>query len=75
MGTLAAGARVNVGLRCFYEQFLARVSAGRNMERDAVHQVAQGRVWTGVQAKERGLVDELGGLDAERQVAPAVAKD
>jgi protease-4 len=46
-----------------YEAFLARVAAGRDMERDAVHEVAQGRVWTGVDAKERGLVDELGGLD------------
>jgi protease-4 len=46
-----------------YEQFLARVSAGRGMERDAVHEVAQGRVWTGVAAKEQGLVDEIGGLD------------
>jgi protease-4 len=33
------------------------------MDRDAVHEIAQGRVWTGAQAKERGLVDELGGLD------------
>ena len=33
------------------------------MERDEVHEVAQGRVWTGTQALERGLVDELGGLE------------
>jgi len=46
-----------------YEQFLARVSQGRDMERDAVHEVAQGRVWTGAAAKERGLVDEIGGLE------------
>ncbi len=61
-------------LSSFYEQFLARVSAGRNMERDAVHQVAQGRVWTGVQAKERGLVDELGGLDMAIAAARDLAK-
>lgn len=47
----------------FYEVFLGRVSDGREMDRDAVHEVAQGRVWTGTQALERGLVDELGGLD------------
>jgi protease-4 len=47
----------------FYETFLARVAEGRKMDRDAVHTVAQGRVWTGQQALERGLVDELGGLD------------
>lgn len=47
-----------------YEQFLAHVAAGRGMERDAVHEIAQGRVWTGQDAKARGLVDEIGGLDA-----------
>jgi protease-4 len=47
----------------FYEVFLSRVGEGRGMDRDAVHAVAQGRVWTGTQAMERGLVDELGGLD------------
>ena len=41
------------------------------MTRDAVHELAQGRVWTGRQAEARGLVDELGGLDR----AVAVAKD
>jgi protease-4 len=46
-----------------YEQFLDRVAKGRGMQRDAVHEIAQGRVWTGVAAKERGLVDELGGLE------------
>lgn len=46
-----------------YEAFLARVAAGRDMQRDAVHEIAQGRVWTGADAKQRGLVDELGGLE------------
>ncbi|MGC4093569.1 MAG: signal peptide peptidase SppA [Polyangiaceae bacterium] len=46
----------------FYEQFLARVSKGRKLSRDAVDAVAQGRVWTGEQALSRHLVDELGGL-------------
>jgi protease-4 len=50
-------------LNDFYETFLGRVAEGRKMDRDAVHAVAQGRVWTGQQALERGLVDELGGLD------------
>ncbi len=57
-------ARFREFLETFYDIFLARVAEGRKMERDAVHAVAQGRVWTGTQAKERGLVDELGGLDA-----------
>jgi len=46
----------------FYERFLAKVAAGRDMTRDQVHAVAQGRVWTGQQGLARGLVDEVGGL-------------
>lgn len=47
----------------FYQTFLARVAEGRKLEVAQVHEVAQGRVWSGRQALERGLVDELGGLD------------
>jgi len=46
-----------------YEQFLNRVSISRDMTRDEVDAIGGGRVWTGHQAKEHGLVDELGGLD------------
>ncbi|MDO4727766.1 MAG: signal peptide peptidase SppA [Bacteroidota bacterium] len=46
-----------------YDTFLDRVSKGRGMTVEEVHQIAQGRVWTGVQAKEIGLVDEIGGLE------------
>jgi protease-4 len=60
-------------LETFYETFLARVAAGREMERDAVHEVAQGRVWTGEQALERGLVDEIGGLDVALAKAAELA--
>jgi protease-4 len=45
-----------------YELFVERVSSGREMSVEDVDRVAQGRVWTGVQAHEVGLVDELGGL-------------
>jgi protease-4 len=45
-----------------YRDFIAVVAAGRDMDAAAVDAVAQGRVWTGAQAVERGLVDELGGL-------------
>jgi protease-4 len=47
----------------FYQTFLQRVADGRKLEVARVHEVAQGRVWSGRQALERGLVDELGGLD------------
>jgi protease-4 len=43
-----------------YERFLERICVGRGMSREAVAAVAEGRVWTGRQARERGLVDRLG---------------
>lgn len=46
-----------------YDAFLSRVSEGRKMPIDDVRKIAKGRAWTGEQAKEIGLVDELGGLD------------
>ena len=61
-------------LTSFYEVFLSRVGEGRKMDREAVHAVAQGRVWTGAQAKERGLVDELGGLDVALRKAEELAE-
>jgi protease-4 len=45
-----------------YEQFLARAAEGRGLTRDEVDAVGKGRVWTGRQAKDLKLVDELGGL-------------
>ncbi|HTV13005.1 MAG TPA: signal peptide peptidase SppA [Acidimicrobiales bacterium] len=52
-----------------YDDFVAKVAAGRSMPADAVHEVAKGRVWTGADARERGLVDELGGLERAAAVA------
>jgi protease-4 len=46
----------------FYDDFVARVAAGRGLSTEEVDAVARGRVWTGADAAERGLVDELGGL-------------
>ncbi|MBN2655644.1 MAG: signal peptide peptidase SppA [Spirochaetales bacterium] len=56
-----------------YRQFLGYVSLNRNMAIDDVDAVAQGRVWSGLQARELGLVDELGGLDQAVQSAAALA--
>ena len=56
-----------------YERFLQVVVDGRAMNRDAVHAVGQGRIWTGRQAVERGLVDELGGLRHAIDLAKARA--
>lgn len=52
-----------------YEDFLARVSSGRSMTRDEVDAIAQGRVWSGRDAKRLGLVDELGSLDQAIEAA------
>lgn len=47
-----------------YDEFIRKVAEGRNLPRDYVEEIAQGRVWSGIEARELGLVDELGGLDA-----------
>jgi len=52
-----------------YDTFLSRVAEGRKMTKEQVHEVAQGRVWTGIMAKEVGLVDELGGLEKAIEIA------
>ena len=57
-----------------YETFTGRVAMGRKMKIEDVTAIAEGRVWTGEQAKERGLVDQLGNLDAAIKVAAKLAK-
>ena len=47
----------------FYQDFISRVAGGRNLSNEEVDKVGRGRVWTGAQALERKLVDQLGGLD------------
>jgi protease-4 len=54
--------RLQLWLDRVYEDFTAKVAAHRGLSREQVHDVARGRVWTGADAAERGLVDELGGL-------------
>ena len=63
-------AKLREHLRFFYEKlFLPRVAQGRGLSPEAVEEVARGRVWTGRQGKERGLVDELGDLEAAIRLA------
>lgn len=47
-----------------YGEFVGKVVESRGLKREVVEEIAQGRVWSGVEAKKLGLVDELGGLDA-----------
>lgn len=56
-----------------YDDFTEKVAAGRSMTRAAVHEVARGRVWSGSDALDRGLIDDLGGFDAALRHAREVA--
>jgi protease-4 len=57
-----------------YNLFLSKVAQGRKLPEQKVAEIAQGRVWSGVAAKDLGLVDEIGGLDAAIQYAAKQAK-
>jgi protease-4 len=56
-----------------YGEFIARVARGRKLSPERVREIAQGRVWTGVQARELGLVDEIGGFYQAVDKAKALA--
>ena len=58
----------------YYQDFVPKVAKGRKKDAQSVDSVGQGRVWTGAQAKERGLVDDFGGLDKAIEVAKELAK-
>lgn len=57
-----------------YDMFVTRVAAGRNMDENTVRKIAEGRVWTGQQAAQNGLVDVIGGLDVAISTAKSLAK-
>ncbi|HKP47213.1 MAG TPA: signal peptide peptidase SppA [Pyrinomonadaceae bacterium] len=59
--------------RTYYEDFVPKVARGRNKSAEYIDSIAQGRVWTGAQGRERGLVDEFGGLDHAVEVAKQLA--
>jgi protease-4 len=52
-----------------YDAFTSKAAMGRNMSQDELKRIASGRVWTGEQAKENGLVDILGGLNEAIDIA------
>ena len=57
-----------------YDDFISKVGKGRGKEKTYIDSIGQGRVWTGSQGKERGLVDEYGGLDKAIEIAKQLAK-
>jgi len=54
---------INESVSDIYDAFTQRVAEGRNMSRERVEELARGRVWTGADALENGLIDEIGDLD------------
>jgi protease-4 len=62
-------AKVQQGMEDFYYRFVENAARSRHMTVEKLNEIAQGRVWTGRQAREVGLVDDLGGLDRALAVA------
>ena len=62
--TAAESELIRASIDASYQRFLDVVAEGRGLQRDAVHQAGQGRVWSGAQAAELHLVDQLGGFSA-----------
>jgi protease IV len=60
---------VDAWLDHIYADFTGKVAAGRGLSAERVHELARGRVWTGADARERELVDELGGIDKAADIA------
>jgi protease-4 len=67
-------AKLDEQLRAFYDQFIEKVAASRHKTPGQIDAIAQGRVWTGRQAKDLGLVDALGGLEKAVAIAKERAK-
>jgi protease-4 len=65
--------RLEATLDSIYEDFKALVAEGRSLDPAAVEELAKGRIWTGTQALDRGLVDALGGMDRALELAREVA--
>ncbi len=60
--------------KTYYEDFIPKVAKGRSKDTVYIDSIGQGRVWTGAQGKDNGLVDEFGGLDRAVEVAKELAK-
>jgi protease IV len=67
-------AKIQEQMQATYDTFVEKAAQGRNTTPEKIDAIAQGRVWTGAQAKTLGLVDELGGLQRALAVAKQRAK-
>ncbi len=61
--------RINTWRDAIYRDFTEKVASGRRMTVQQVHEIARGRVWTGADAAQNGLVDELGGMAVAAEIA------
>jgi protease-4 len=68
------GRMIQANVNKTYELFVKRCADGRDMRPTAIKKIAEGRVWSGIQAKELGLVDELGGLNEAIAIAQEKAE-
>lgn len=66
-------AKLEASLDAIYADFTSKVAEGRKMPLDKVREVAKGRVWSGTDAKERGLIDEFGGFRAALEESKKMA--
>ena len=70
----AERAKMNETAESIYQGFMQRVAVARKKTKEQVSAIAEGRVWLGDQAKDRGLVDQLGGIDAAIELVRQKAK-
>jgi protease-4 len=65
---------IQKNIKNVYESFITKVSEGRNINKLAVDEIAQGRVWSGYDAKKIGLIDSYGGIDKAIEIAALLSK-
>lgn len=65
---------IQLGVENIYDDFITKVGEGRGMSKEQVDSIGQGRVWTGLDAKKIGLVDEIGGMEKAISIAKDLAK-
>jgi len=66
--------KIQTSVKNIYTTFITHVGEGRNMSATAVDEIGQGRVWTGYDAKEIGLIDTYGGIEKAIEIAAYLAK-
>jgi len=66
--------KIQNSVKNIYTSFITHVGEGRNMSKTAVDEIGQGRVWTGYDAKEIGLIDTYGGIEKAIEIAAYLAK-